>query len=328
MKKSFWKGKRVLVTGYEGFLGSWLSRLLLEAGARVVGLDIRTHRAKTILTAQEFARITVVKGSVENYRLLERLIRTHRIETIFHLAAMALVGDCLKKPVKAFATNIKGTWNILEAARQSETVRSVVVASSDKAYGTHKRLPYKETFALQGDHPYDVSKSCTDLLAATYRHTYKLPVCVTRCGNLYGPGDFNFSRLVPDACRCALKGKPLLIRSDGTFVRDYVFVKDIALAYMLLAKKMSSGRIAGEAFNFSDEKPLSVLKMVQALYAAAGKKPQVRILNQAKFEIRDQYLDSAKARRMLGWKPRYPLKEALAETLEWYKHEVTDDQRR
>jgi CDP-glucose 4,6-dehydratase len=318
MARSFWKGKRVLITGYEGFLGSWLTKFLLQEGAVVVGLDIRTRRAQTVLTPAELAAMTVVKGSVENYPLIARLCVRHSIGFVFHLAAKALVGECLLDPVKAFSVNIKGTWNILEACRQHNGIAGCIIASSDKAYGAHDKLPYREDFALQGDHPYDASKSCADLLSDTYFHTYNVPVCVTRCGNLYGPGDFNFSRIVPDAVRCGLAGKKLSIRSDGKFIRDYVYVKDIALAYMLLAEKMLKKKVTGEAFNFSDEKPLSVIDMVKAVYRGLGRKPDYVILNQARFEIREQFLCSRKARRMLGWKPRYTLERGLRETIDWY----------
>jgi CDP-glucose 4,6-dehydratase len=207
---------------------------------------------------------------------------------------------------------------VLEAVRLNKKIKGLIVASSDKAYGAHEGLPYKESYPLQGDHPYDASKSCADLLCNTYYQTYKVPVCVTRCGNLYGPGDFNFSRIVPDAARCGLAGEKLIIRSDGKFIRDYVYVKDIALAYILLAENMIKKGIAGEAFNFSDEKPLSVLDMVKAVYKCLGVKPQYKILNKANYEIRKQFLSSAKARRMLGWRPQYSMERALKETIEWY----------
>jgi CDP-glucose 4,6-dehydratase len=319
MARSFWKGKRVLITGYEGFLGSWLTKFLLKEGAIIVGIDIRTRRAQTVLTKGELDAMTIVNGSVENYKLLGRICSSHSIEFVFHLAAKALVGECYLDPMKAFSVNIKGTWNVLEACRQNKGIAGCVIASSDKAYGAHAKLPYREDCALQGDHPYDVSKSCADLLSDTYFHTYQIPVCITRCGNLYGPGDFNFSRLVPDAIRCGLTGKQLSIRSDGKFIRDYVYVKDIALAYMLLAQNLRKKGVCGEAFNFSDEKPLSVVGMVKAIYRLLGGAPDYLIQNKANFEIREQFLCSRKARRILGWKPHYTLRRGLQETIQWYK---------
>jgi CDP-glucose 4,6-dehydratase len=227
MERNFWKDKKVLVTGFEGFLGSNLSQALIFLGARVFGLDIKVGRKETLLTGSDYKKIKVIKGSVANYKLVEQVINKYKINVVFHLAAEAIVAKCHRNPLRAFSANITGTWNILEACRNSKDIQSVIIASSDKAYGAHKNLPYRENVALQGNHPYDVSKSCADLIANTYAHTYNLPVGVTRCGNIYGPGDFNFSRLIPDALRCLSKGKTLQVRSDGKFVRDYVYVEDI-----------------------------------------------------------------------------------------------------
>jgi len=318
---SFWNGKRVLVTGYEGFLGSHLTKELIMRGACVTGMDIKTFRKETVLGA-ELKKIKVVKGSVENYRLLLKIIKRDRIEYVFHLAASALVGQAFKYPVKAFATNIKGTWNVLEASRHSPGIRGIIIASSDKAYGSHKQLPYREDTALKGAHPYDVSKSCADLLAYAYFHTYGLPVCLTRCGNIYGPGDFNFSRIVPDALRCALGGRKLLIRSNGKFTRDYVFVEDIVSGYLLLAEKLEKLKLGGQAFNFSDENPLEVIALVAKIFRLAGKRPDYNILNAAKYEIRDQYLSSAKARKIICWRPKYSLEQGLKKTIAWYRRHL------
>ncbi len=263
MKNNFWKNKKVLITGYEGFLGSQLTSTLLNYGAKIWGLDIITHRKHTVLSGEELKKINIIRGSVTNFSLVSKIIRENKIEYIFHLAAEALVDECLKNPVRGFSSNIKGTWNVLEAARNNNTIKAIVIASSDKAYGSHKELPYKEGAPLRGNHPYDVSKSCADLIAYTYYHTYNLPVCVTRCGNIFGPGDFNFSRIIPDAIRSAIKGRTLIIRSDGKFTRDYIHVDDIVNGYILLAQKMQKLKLFGEAFNFSDEKPISVLKLVK-----------------------------------------------------------------
>lgn len=315
----FWKNKRVLVTGYEGFLGSHLTKSLINYKAKVVGLDIKTHRKQTML-AGSFNRLTIIKGSVQNYQLLLKILEKYKIEFVFHLAAAAIVGESLTDPLKAFSTNIKGTWNLLEACRQNGKVKGVIVASSDKAYGAKNDLPYKENASLDGDHPYDVSKSCADLLAYTYFHTYGLAVSVTRCGNIFGPGDFNFSRIIPDAIKSIVKNKVLQIRSDGKFTRDYVYVNDIVLAYLLLAQKMDKHKLYGEAFNFSNELPLSVIELLRRISKLAKAKLNFKILNRAEYEIKHQYLSARKAKTILGWKPRYSLEEGLKETIIWYRN--------
>ncbi|MFA5351570.1 MAG: GDP-mannose 4,6-dehydratase, partial [Candidatus Omnitrophota bacterium] len=237
-----------------------------------------------------------------------------------HLAAEAIVGRSHLDPLSAFEPNIAGTWEVLEASRLKGNVRAIVVASSDKAYGNHKKLPYKEDASLIANHPYDVSKSCADLIANTYAHTYGLPVAITRCGNIYGPGDFNFSRLIPDAMRCLFYNRPLKIRSDGKFVRDYVYVDDIVSGYMKIAESLFRGTVSGEAFNLSDESPLTVIEVLKKMgdLSPAGNKLKYEIMNTAKYEIRKQYLSSAKARRILGWKTGHSIREGLKKTADWY----------
>jgi len=319
MKNSFWKNKRVLITGYEGFLGSHLVTKLVAEGASVIGLDIKTHRQETILTGNVLRLVKIIKGAVQDYRLLLKILKQGKIEYIFHLAATSIVGEALAGPLEAFSTNIEGTWNVLEAARNSQGIRGVIIASSDKAYGIHNKLPYREDASLCGSHPYDVSKSCADLLAYTYYRTYNLPVCITRCGNIYGPGDFNFSRIIPDAARCALTGKTLYIRSNGKFTRDYVYVSDIVDGYLILAEKLNRPKLAGEAFNFSDENPITVINLVKKIYEAAGARENYKILNQAKYEIPHQYLASRKARKVLCWRPQVSLAQGLNMTIAWYR---------
>lgn len=318
MKNNFWENKNILITGYEGFLGSHLTKQLLVCGANVTGLDIKIRRKETIFTGKDYKMIKVVKGSVSDSDLVGRLLRKNAIETVFHLAAEAIVGRSMEEPIKAFTTNISGTWTILENCRKSRSVKAIVIASSDKAYGSHGVLPYTEDTPLCGEHPYDVSKSCADLISRVYFNTYGLPVAVTRCGNIYGPGDFNFSRIVPDTIRCMLSGRELLIRSDGKFTRDYIYVKDIVDGYMLLAANLAGKRFAGEVFNFSNEKPVTVRCLVEKIYRLAGKKPLYRILNKATCEIRHQYLAAGKARRLLHWKPAYTLEQGLKETISRY----------
>ena len=318
LKNNFWKNKKVFITGYEGFLGSWLTKTLLSYKADIVGLDIRTHRKKTILSEKELARIKIIKGSVENFSLISKIIKENKVGFVFHLAAKSLVGYCFHKPLKAFSVNIKGTWNILEACRDRNFVKGIIIASSDKAYGSHRKLPYKEHFPLLGDRPYDVSKSCADLLANAYFHTYKLPVYRTRCGNIYGPGDFNFSRIIPATIKTAVNNKTLLIRSDGKFVRDYIHAKDIVNGYLMLGQKMADSDLVQGSLNLSNERPMSVLEIVTLIYNLMGKEAKYKILNQAQHEIKKQYLSSDKAKRLLGWRPQYTLEEALRETIEWY----------
>lgn len=308
-----------MITGFEGFLGSNLTRALLPSGAGIFGLDIRVRRKDTILTPADYKKIKVIKGSVTDYKLLEKIIVKNKINVIFHLAAEAIVGKCHADPLKAFSTNVKGTWNLLEACRKAGTVQEIVIASSDKAYGAHKELPYKEDAPLIGRHPYDVSKSCADLIACAYAHTFGLPVAVTRCGNIYGPGDFNFSRIVPDAVRCALTGRQLLVRSDGLFTRDYVFVEDIVNGYITLAEKLRKLGLNGDTFNFSDEDPKTVIELAEMIFRAAGEDPNYRVLNRAKYEIKHQYLLSSKARKTLKWKPRFTIKAGLKRTIAGYK---------
>jgi len=322
MNKKFWAGKNVLITGCAGFLGSNLTKALISSGANVFGLDIRIKRRDTILTPDDYKRITVIKGSVVNYKLVESIIRKNKVNIVFHLAAEAIVGKCHDNPLRAFSTNIMGTWNILEACRNAKNIEAIIVASSDKAYGAHKKLPYTENAPLQGNHPYDVSKGCADLIANTYAHTYGLPVCVTRCGNIFGPGDFNFSRLVPDAVICVLTGKKLLIRSDGKFTRDYVFVEDIVNGYILLAERTRKLNLAGESFNFSCERPLTVIELVKMISKAAGRPADYEILNQAEYEIRHQYLSSRKARAKLNWKPKFSVLTGLTKTINAYSEGI------
>lgn len=319
MLNNFWKNKKILITGYEGFLGSHLTNALLKHGARIWGLDIRTHRKQTILSSKELNKINIIKGSVENYSLIYKIIKKNNIEFIFHLAAQSLVGPALKDPRKTFSTNIRGTWNILESCRNSRKVKAIIIASSDKAYGIKSKLPYKEDSSLAGCHPYDVSKSCADLLSYTYFHTYGLSVCITRCGNIFGPGDFNFSRIIPDTIKSVIKNKTLLIRSNGKFTRDYIYIDDIVSGYIILAEKLQKLKLSGEAFNFSNEKPISVLELVRIIYKLVNKKQNYKILNQVKYEIKHQYLSSQKARRILSWEPQYTLDKGLKITIDWYK---------
>jgi CDP-glucose 4,6-dehydratase len=317
-EENFWQDKRVFVTGVAGLLGSWLAADLVSKGAHVVGL-IRDQVAHAeLVRAGTINQIDVVHGDITDYAAMERAIAEYEIDTIFHLAAQTIVGIANRAPLSTFEANIKGSWVMLEAARRNPTVERMVVASSDKAYGTHADLPYREDAPLQGEHPYDVSKSCADLITRSYAHTYNLPVAITRCANLYGGGDLNWNRLVPGTMRSVLRGKRPLVRSDGTLKRDYIYVQDAVRGYMMTAEQMDVAR--GQAFNFGVDRPRAVLEMIDAIVALSGNDElSPIILNEAKNEIQDQYLLSEKAARVLGWKPQYSLQEGLKITMEWYK---------
>lgn len=318
-RREFWKDRRVFVTGAFGLLGSTITELLVRMGASVVVMQRDHVPSSRLFETEAHKRVAVVRGDFEDYDLVSRTLNDYEIETVFHVGAQAIAPIANRAPLSTFKTNIMGTANVLEAARLAPTVKRVVVASSDKAYGDQPILPYTEDAPLQGRHPYDVSKSCTDLLAQCYFKTYKLPVCITRCGNLYGPGDLNFNRIVPETIKMAAQDKPLMIRSDGTFVRDYFFMRDAANGYLTIAENMDRPEIVGQAFNLSTGNGMTVLKIVDHVLTALNKTHlQPVILNQAKAEIHDQTLSSEKAGRLLGWKPMYTVEEGLAETVAWY----------
>lgn len=322
---SFYKNRKVLVTGCTGFLGWWLTAELVDQGAEVVGL-VRDHVPQSPFFLNGInKRISSVRGSVEDIVSVERAINEYEVDTVFHLAAQAIVGVANRNPLSTFEANIKGTWVVLEACRNSKSVSRVVVASSDKAYGDHENLPYQEDFPLQGRHPYDVSKSCADLIAISYHHTYGTPVCITRCGNLFGPGDMNFNRIVPGTIKSVLDNERPVIRSDGSPMRDYVFVGDIVNAYLMLAEHMDDRSIHGRAFNFGTGEPVSVLDLTNTILRVAGREDlEPDIQNTAKAEILHQYLSSRLANEVLGWKPGATLAERLAETYAWYRDNYRD----
>ena len=321
MAAPFWQDRPVLVTGATGLQGGWLVRALLEAGADVVALVRDWVPQAELCRARLLEAVRVVRGDVRDGELLERALGEYEVNTVFHLAAQTIVPIANRNPVSTFESNIRGTWTLLEACRHSPAVQQIIVASSDKAYGAQETLPYVEVHALQGRHPYDVSKSCADLLAQSYATTFQLPVVIARCGNLYGGGDLNWSRVVPGTIRSALRGEPPVIRSDGRGLRDYFYVEDGAAAYLLAAERLATDRgLAGEAFNFSNETPLSVVEIVERVLACARRtdlRPVIR--NDAAHEIPRQFLSAAKARARLGWRPRFSLEEGLARTLRWYQ---------
>lgn len=318
--KDFWQDRRIFITGCTGLLGSWLTKTLVERNAEVIGL-VRDLVPKSNLNWSGFTdKINIVRGELEDYPTLERTLNEYEIDTVFHLGAQTIVSIANRNPISTFESNIKGTWNLLEACRRTDTISRVLVASSDKAYGEHEKLPYDETFSLRGSHPYDVSKSCVDLLSVTYNKTYSLPVCITRCGNFFGGGDLNFNRIIPGTIRAVINNEKPVIRSDGTFIRDYIFVLDAVEAYLLLAEKMDDKSIHGEAFNFSNEIRMTVIEVVQKILKLMDREDlQPEILNTVRGEIKHQYLTAQKAREVLSWKPRYTIEEGLSETIEWYQ---------
>jgi CDP-glucose 4,6-dehydratase len=318
--QNYWAGRRVLVTGCSGLLGSSLTRELIDRGAEVTGL-IRDWVPSSRLVSEGLTeKINVVRGDIEDIEILERALSEYEIRNVFHLAAQAIVGTANRNPLSTFKTNIAGSWNVFEACRRVSSVKAVVVASSDKAYGTPDKLPYVETMPMNGRHPYDVSKSCTDLLAQTYHETYGLGICITRCGNFFGGGDLNFNRIIPGTIRSVLEGQRPEIRSDGTMVRDYIYVRDVVDAYLMLSAAMDDSSVHGEAFNFSTGTHLNVLELTQKILEVMGRTDlEPIVLNEVRNEIQDQYLSAEKARTRLGWEPRYALEDALVETADWYR---------
>jgi len=319
---SFWLRRKVFVTGASGLLGAHLVAKLIEKGAEPVVLLRDWTPGSDLLASGRLDACTVVRGELEDSSLLLRALNEHEIDSVFHLGAQTIVGTARRSPLSTFEANIRGTWNLLEACRLlGDAVERVVVASSDKAYGEQEQLPYTETTPLEGRFPYDVSKSCADLIATSYGKTYGVPVAITRCGNLFGGGDLNFNRLVPGTILAALEGRGVEIRSDGLAVRDYFYVEDAADAYLTLAEAMPLAGAAGDAFNFGNERPLSVLDMVKTVLDVMGRSElEPRILDVAQSEIRRQYLDCTKARDVLGWKPHFGMEEGLRRTIAWYEN--------
>jgi CDP-glucose 4,6-dehydratase len=325
-----WKEHRVFVTGATGFIGSWLVRHLLERGAYVAVLIRDWDPQSQLVRSNDVQRTRVINGQLEDYSVLERAINEHETDTVFHLGAQTLVGTALRSPLSTFESNIRGTYNLLEACRvHSGIVQRVVVASSDKAYGEVEQLPYHENTPLQARNPYDVSKSCPDMIAISYASSYGLPVAITRCGNVYGGGDLNWSQLVPGVIRSVLANQRPLLRSDGSYTRDYIFVSDVIKAYMLLAEKMLEKGIAGQPFNFGLQSRVTVMEMTLALLRQMGREDlQPIIRNEAKGEIKNQSLDSTRARELLGWTPSYKLEEGLKKTIQWYREFLGENEKK
>ena len=321
----FWSDRPVLVTGATGLLGSWLCEALVSRGAHVVALVRDLVPESLFHTGAAGSRCTTVFGDLRDGRLVERALAEYEIDAVFHLGAQTIVEHALRDPGNTMRSNIEGTWEVLDACRRSGRPTRIVVASSDKAYGTQPDLPYQEHHPLAGRHPYDVSKSCTDLIAQSYAYTYDLPIVVTRCGNLYGGGDLNWSRLVPGTIRSALQGRRPVLRSDGTLIRDYLYVEDAAEAYIGLAERAHEPDISGEAWNYSNELQLTAADMTRCVLAACGRDLELDIRGEAVHEIAHQYLSAAKARDRLGWAPAHGLDEGLRRTVAWYRRHLTGE---
>jgi CDP-glucose 4,6-dehydratase len=318
---NFWRNRNVFVTGASGLLGSWMVEELLARGANVTCLVRDWVPYSRLISSQLINKTNVVQGRLEDYELLVRALNEYEIDTVFHLAAQTIVGTASRSALSTFESNVRGTWNLLEACRVNhKLIERILVASSDKAYGSHENLPYTEDMALQGRFPYDVSKSCADLIAQSYYHSYGMPIAITRCVNLFGGGDLSFNRLVPGTILSALRDERPVIRSDGKFVRDYFYVLNAVDGYLKLAERMPDEAINGAAFNFGYGEPLTVIELVDEILEVMNKTSlEPIILNQASNEIVNQYLDCSKAQNLLGWKPEYDRREGLRQTVDWYR---------
>src|SRR3989344_1128574 len=315
----YWRGKNALVTGATGILGSWLVKTLVEKKSNVVIIK-RDHFPNSELELSgALKKVSIVHGSLEDYWTIERALNEYEIDTCFHLGAQALVQTANRSPLSTFEANLKGTWNVLEACRHLKLVKRIVVASSDKAYGEHEKLPYDEDSKLNGLNPYDASKSCCDIIAQSYAHSFKMPIGIARCGNIYGGGDLNFSRIIPGTIKSILQNENPVIRSDGTYIRDYFYVEDTVDAFLTLAEALDRKEIQGNAFNFGPENPMSVIELVNKILKISDSKMKPKILAEAKNEIKKQYLDCGKASKMLGWKAGTQIDDGLKKTISWYK---------
>lgn len=321
MSNGFWRDRPTFITGGTGLVGSWLTRRLVEAGADVTCLVRDWVPQSEVVRSGVLENVKVVRGDICDRAIVERTLGEYEINTVFHLAAQTIVGIANRNPISTFESNIEGTWNVLEASRRSPSVKAIVVASSDKAYGDQENLPYSEDTPLEGRHPYDVSKSCSDLISQAYSKSYGLPVAITRCGNFYGGGDLNWNRIVPGTIRSVLKGERPVVRSDGQFIRDYFYVEDGAACYMLLAERLIADlqTVRGKAYNFSNEIQVTVTDLVSRILQQMGSTLQPDIRNEASNEIRHQYLSAELARTQLGWKPLFTLEDGLKHTISWYQ---------
>lgn len=320
LNMTFWKDRTAFVTGASGFVGANLVAELVGRGSNVICLQRDETQTNSLDLLHLRDKVTVIRGSVDDLPLMSRILNEYEIDSVFHLAAQALVGAANRSPVSTFESNIRGTYLLLEACRLSSTVKRVVVASSDKAYGSHADLPYSEEFKLNAVFPYDVSKACTDLISQSYAHTFDLPVAVTRSANIYGPADANLSRIIPGTILSVIRGENPIIRSDGSPIRDFIFTTDIVGGYLLLAENIENA--AGEAFNFGSGDPVSMLDLVNSIVRLMGRSddlfPNILLKTKIANEIDAQYLASDKVNKRFGWKPLVDLESGLKMTIDWY----------
>jgi len=319
--KNFWQDRRVFVTGASGLVGGWLIEELLAKQADVVILLRDWVPGSKLIQSKLLEKATIVRGDLSGSKSLERILVEYEIESVIHLAAQTIVPIANKNPLSTFESNIAGTWNLLEACRTIKSIQSIVIASSDKAYGDARGLAYKEDMPLKAVYPYDVSKACADMISVSYAKTFEMPIAITRCGNFFGGGDVNWNRIIPGTIRSVIRGKSPVIRSDGTLVRDYIYVEDAVSAYMTLTKALTvNPKLSGEAFNFSNETQCNVLEITNKIINILGsdRKPIIQGHNHG--EIQVQHLDSSKATKILHWTPKYGLEEGLKKTVSWYKN--------
>lgn len=318
--KNFWQDRRVFVTGASGLVGGWLIEHLLREQADVVILLRDWVPGSKLITSQLLEKVTIVRGDLSDPKELERILAEYEIQSVIHLAAQTIVPIANKNPLSTFESNIAGTWNLLEACRHVQSIQSIVIASSDKAYGDVPELPYKEDMPLRATYPYDVSKACADMISLSYAKTFDMPIAITRCGNFFGGGDLNWNRIIPGTIRSALRGQSPIIRSDGTLIRDYIYVEDAVSAYMTLTEALSSNPdLKGEAFNFSNETQRNVLDITKTILQILGSTLKPVIQGHNNGEIKAQYLNSTKATTLLGWQPKFGLEEGLKKTVSWYQ---------
>ncbi len=316
----FWRDRRVVVTGGSGLIGGWLVEELINNGADVIVLLRDWVPQSKLLSEEKLKKSTLVRGDLSDPKHLERILSEYEVQSVFHLAAQTIVPIANKNPLSTFESNVAGTWNLLEACRHVKSVSSIVAASSDKAYGDAPNLPYHEEMPLRAVYPYDVSKACADMICLSYAKTFDLPVSTTRCGNFFGGGDLNWNRIIPGTIRSALRSETPIIRSDGTLIRDYIYVEDAVNAYLTLSKALSEdSNLKGEAFNFSNETQRTVLELTNLILTELGSDLTPIVQGDNKGEIKAQYLDSSKASRLLGWKAQFGLEEGLSKTISWYK---------